>query len=148
MSTVRQDIRDAFITAINTARPVGVPEATRRRFIPGQRVSSQRLGVFFVKEENVQPGGRSGAVTKRALTLATQVVDAVEDPEDADDSVEPSLTWLVSVLAGSNLGGLVFDIQETATVWETQNHDLFYVAATVTWTVTYQTQRANLAAKQ
>lgn len=148
MSTVRQDIRDAFISTINLARPSGVAEATRRRYIPGERVTEQRIGVFFLKEENQQPGGRSGPVTSRALTIATQVVDAVEDPADADDAVEPALAWLVRVLAGSNLGGLVHDVTESGTVWETLNQDLFYVAATITWKVNFQTQRANLAAKQ
>lgn len=146
--TVRQDVRDAVIARLNTARPANIPEATRRRYVPGQRVTNQRLAVFFVKEEDKRIGGAGGPVTHRAILIATQVVDAVEDPADADDAVEPALAWLTQVLAASNLSGLVLDIEETGTLWETSNEDLFYIAATVTWRVTYQTARANLSAKQ
>lgn len=143
--TVRQQIREAAIALLNTGRPNTLPPFTKRRYVPGERVREQRCAVFFVAEPAERFGSSKAAPgTLRRLVIAAQVVDSVEDPEEADDAVEPALAWITEKLGNTNLAGLVHDIEQTGTVWETDSKDLFYVAATTTWRVEYHTLRNDL----
>lgn len=143
--SVRQQARDQVIAELNAAPPTGIPEATKRRFVPGQVVTSPRIAVFFAEED-----ASEGPVplTKRDLVLAVQAIVAVEDPAQADDAVEPLLVHIVSVLGETNLGGLAHKVVEASTLWGSQQADLFYLVALTRWRVRFQTHRAKLDAKQ
>lgn len=143
--TVRQLIRDAGILRLNTGRPSSVSEFTKRRYVPGERLREQRCAVFFVAEPAERFGsGKAAPGTLRKLVLAAQVVDAVEDPTDADDVLEDPLAWITKQLGDTNLGGLIHDIEQTGTIWETESRDLYYIAATTTWRIEYHTLKADL----
>lgn len=142
--TLRQSIRNGVIELLNTARPQDVPEFTKRRYVPGERVTEQRGSVFFVAEPAERIGGRGGPVTQRKLVIAVQIVDAVEEPDEADDAVEPALAWITQQLGTATLAGMVHDFEQLGTAWETESRELFYIAATTTWRVEYQTLRADL----
>jgi hypothetical protein len=142
--TIRQTIRDQVLELLNTDRPNNVPEFTKRRAVPGERVTEQRGAVFFVAEPAERVGGKGGPVTLRKFILAVQVIDAVEETDEADDALEPALAWVTAKLGNTNLSGLVHDIEHTGTGWESDSRELFYICATTTWRVEYQTLRADL----
>lgn len=143
--SIRQDIRDRVIALLNTDRPSNVPEFTKRRYVPGQRITEQIAGVFFIAEPAERMGGKGGPATLRKFVLAVQVVDAVEETDEADDALEPALEWITRQLGGTNLEGLVHDIEHTGTGWDAESRELFYIAGTTTWRVEYHTLRADLS---
>lgn len=146
--TIRQQIRDQVIAELNDDRPSDIPEATKRRYIPGDRLAAPRIAVFFINEPTRPATNRHSPLTSRELFIATQCLNLVENVEDVDDSVEPLLAWVTQVLGSSNLAGLALDIEEAGTQWEVQYADCVYVAATTRWRVAYQTLRNDLTRKQ
>jgi hypothetical protein len=146
--TIRQQIRDAAIEALNTNRPTDVPEAGKRRWTPGQKITAPRLAAFFGEEDVQQPQGRSGPLAKRYLILVLQAVAVVEDPAEADDAIEPILAHIVDVMGDTNLNGLALSITEIATLWATGESSVFVIAALSRWRIEYQTLRDDLNAKQ
>jgi hypothetical protein len=148
MTTIRQQVRDAAIDAINVDRDPDIPEATKRRWVPGESAQCPMISVFFVEEPATGIGGRHGGLVERALRIAVQSIAAGELPEFSDDLVEPMLAHVVSRLGNTNLGGLALDIVELSTKWESATADRHYVAATQIWSINYQTKRHDLSARQ
>lgn len=148
--SVRQQLRDAAIAALNAAPPTGVPQATKRRYVPGAKLTGPRLAVFFLEEETIQAAGSNSPIVRRAMIYGVQAVAAVEDPADADDAVEPMLAHVTEVLGDTNLGGLATRILELGTLWQTGegNSGLFHIAALNRWRVEFQTRRDDIALKQ
>lgn len=146
--TIRQQVRDTAIAEINTDLPVGVPECGKRRFVAGEKVTEPRMAAFFGEEDVQQPQGRGGPLAKRSLILVIQAIAVVENPEDADDAVEPMLEHITSVMGDTNLGGLALGISEISTLWATGGDSVFVVAALTRWRIEYQTLRDDLNAKQ
>jgi hypothetical protein len=147
-ATTRQLIRDAFIEALTVDRDPDIPAATKRRWVPSESNRCPSIGVFFLEEQAQPVGGRHGGLVERPLKIATQCVQAVATPDLADDAIEPLLAHIVARLGSANLDGLVLDISELSTKWETAALDRFYIAATVIWSVQYQTRRNDLSARQ
>lgn len=147
--TVRSDIRDQVIAELNADLPTGVPEASRRRYVPGTKLDAARIAVFFVEEPVSRPGSRAMPIVQRKLTVAVQCVLPVEDPEDADDAMESLLEHVVARLGDTYLGGLATDMRELGTQWAGDSSTGLYVFMALTrWEVEYQTQRADLTKKQ
>lgn len=147
--SVRQQIRDRIIVELNTDRPSDIPEATKRRYVPGTQLTDPMIGVFFGRKETAAPAtNRHSPLRQRELYVAVQCVDAVEEPDQVDDATEAMLEWIVNVLGDSNLNGLAHDIEEVETVWELEYRDLIYCSATIYWRVRYQTLKDDLTAKQ
>lgn len=145
MSTIRQQIRDAAIAALNTSPPTGVPETTKRRFIPGEKITQPRIAAFFSDEDDQRVGGAGGPLTKRRLIIAIQAIVPVELPDEADDAIEPLLAHIVDVLGDTNLGGLATNVSEIQTVWATANDaGVFIIVALTRWGVEFQTVRDDL----
>jgi hypothetical protein len=146
--SVRLQLRDAVIAALNADRPTGVPEATKRRFIPGQRLTDRRLAVFLESEDAERPQSRSFPLTDRGLVVVVQAAAAVEEPAEADDALDDLLEHVVESLGNTNLGGLATNVQELSSSWGAGQADLFYIACATRWRVQYQTKRDDLSAKQ
>lgn len=147
--SVRKDIRDRVILELNAAPPAGVPEATRRRYVPGTVVSDPRLAVFFLEEEVSDAGaGSNSPVVRRAMFYGIQAVASVEDPADADDALDPLLEHVVAIMGETRLNGLATKIKEVSTIWQTGEAGLFVIAALTRWRIEFQTRRADLTLKQ
>lgn len=147
--SVRQQIRDAAMALLNTAPPTGVPTTTLRRFIPGEKLRESRIAAFFAEEEASRVGGAAGPLTKRSLVLALQAIVATENPEDADDSIEPLLEHIVDVMGNTSLGGLALNVSEMGTLWATANDaGAFIIVALTRWRIEYQTVRDDITRKQ
>lgn len=148
MSTVRQQVRDAVIDALNAERLPEIPRATKRRWVPGESNRCPSIGVFFLEEQNTPVGGRHGGLVERGLRIAVQCVNATSDPAESDDSVEPLLEHVVDRLGSTNLDGNILDTTELGTKWEAAKADLHYIAATMVWAINFQTKRNDLGARQ
>jgi hypothetical protein len=146
--SVRQQIRDAAIAALNASAPTGVPECGKRRYIPGEKLNEPRMAAFFGEEDASRPGGRAGPLTKRALILVIQAMVVVDTPDQADDAVEPQLEHITEVMGDTNLGGLALDVTEVSTLWAQGEAGRFFLVALTRWRIEYQTKRDDLTAKQ
>lgn len=145
--TIRQQIRDAAIVELNDQPPTGVPLCGKRRYIPGEKITSPRLAAFFGEEDVTQPQGRSGPLARRNLILVLQAIAVVQRPEEADDAIEPMLAHIVDVMGETNLGGLATGIAEISTLWATGEASVFVIAALTRWRIEYQTLRNDLNVK-
>lgn len=147
--SVRQSIRDRAIFELNAANPTGVPECTKRRFVPGEKLVNPRIAAYFGQEDASRPQGRQGAITRRKLRLVLQAMAAVNDPADADDAIEPMLEHIIAVMGDTNLDGLALDVAEVQTVWASANDaGKFYIVALSQWDIDLQTKRDDISAKQ
>lgn len=147
--TIRQRCRDEAIAELNAAPPTGIPQATMRRYIPGQKITEPRIACFFGNEDPSRPLGAGGPLTKREFMLAVQCVVIVEDPKDADDTMEPLLAHIVKTLGATNLDKLATNVEEKGTTWAGSNDGAAFILAALTlWKITYQTLRNDLTKKQ
>lgn len=147
--SLRELIRDQIITELNTDTPTGLPQATKRRYVPGAHLREPQIGVFFVEEPAERVGGRGGALTKRNLTIAVQCVIPCEDPAEADDLLEPLLVHVIDKLGDTNLDGLVTDCVEVGTQWGTDTSTGIVVHMGLNrWRVEYQSVKDDLSRKQ
>lgn len=141
--TVRKQIRDAAIVRLNTARPSGIPEATKRRAVDREPVPGPVIGVFLGDETVTQIGGRWGEHEERSQQLFVQHRNVTDRNEELDDIVEPMLAWGTKALAGAkqNFGGLALDIREARTTRHPWNADRFYQVAIQEFVINYRTRR-------
>jgi hypothetical protein len=143
--SVRTEIRDQAIQELNTDRPTDVPECTRRRFIPGEKIRAARLAAFFQDEDADQVGGDSGPLTERNMVLLIQAIVPVELPEEADDAIEPLLEHIVATLGDTKLSGKALGVRELNTLWATANDGgVFVIVALTRWRIRYYTRKNDL----
>jgi hypothetical protein len=143
--SIRSEIRDQAIVELNASPPVDVPNCGKRRYSPGEKTNAPRMAAFF-GEEDSKPV--ASVLTKRDLILVIQAIAVVENPEDADDAVEPMLEHITSVMGETNLNGLAHGITEISTLWATGEAQVFIIVALTRWRIGYQTKRNDLTAKQ
>lgn len=141
--TRRQQVRDAVIAALNAELPTGVPEAGKRRYVPGTMVAEPRIAVFF-GEENIEqrPAGWPSGIEQRDHTMIVQAIVAVESPDQADDAMEPLLAHIADTLGGNLLDGLLTDTAELGVLWQqgSDNASAFYLSAWTRWRLQFQTK--------
>lgn len=143
-------IRDRVIEELNTDRPSDVPEATSRRSFPEEPVRDEpRIAVFLGDETVDPPRGSSNMdpISRRRLPIAVQCVAGTDDIAEVDDIVAPLIAWVTSVLAQTNLDGLVHYMRETSTQRAPQYMDLYIMRATLIFEVSYQTLRRDITAR-
>jgi hypothetical protein len=140
-------ILDACVLALNTDRPQDVPEVTKRRTLPGEKLKEPRMAVFL-GDENVERGRtRRDPLTRRAMAIAVQCAAPTDDIEELDRIVAPMLIWSTRILGLSRLGGLVYELRETGTQRRPEHIDLFTMTATQVYECTYQTRRDDLTTR-
>lgn len=148
MKSLRLQIRDGIILGLNTGRPAGVPEATARRYLPGEPIRDPELAVFLLGESASPGGGRTGPLTVRELRGAVQARGLAFDSASPEDAVDEALRWATQVLfelpKPEQLRLLIHGIDEVGTSYEVAQGDQLYVLATLQFSVRYQTSRADL----
>lgn len=139
MSTVREQIINAAMAAMNADRPAGVPECTRVSALSFTTKALPKFSLYPVKEE-VQRINR-GAICRRTFTLRIecQAGAMMLGPEPVDAMVDSMLAHATSTLAGNELGGLVNSIEEVAVEWDFAASDTVVVGAIIDFVVDYQT---------
>lgn len=147
--SIRQEIRDQAVLELNVAPlPVGVPQASKRRWQPGAEERTAALIVLTTEELTNLVGGRGASLAARRLSLVVQCINSTPTPAVSDDLVEPMLVHVVQRLGNTTLNGLVTRIEEQRTTWEVAKLDRFYLSASVLFVVEYQTKRDDLSSKQ
>jgi hypothetical protein len=140
-------ILDASIDALNEDRPTAVPEATKRRAVPGERITAPRMAVFLGNEVLDPPrqNSRQDTLARRRLEIAVQCTGVTDDVAELDESVAPMLAWATSVLGMSGLDGLAHYVRETSVTRQAfLDLDRFVIHATIFFECSYQTRRADL----
>lgn len=142
-------ILDRAVEELNDTRPTGVPETTKRRRIPGSKVTGPSMAVFLGNETVDPPRGSSNQdpLSRRRLLLAVQCVNRTDDVEELDACVAPMIAWAVQVLGRTNLQKLVHYVRETGSQREPEYLDTAIMVATVLFEVSYQTRRTDLSSK-
>lgn len=135
MTTHRERIMQAVVTALNTDRPDGVPSAERSRVLSLE--GSLPAIVLYPIKEDVE---RMGQLAKRSFALAIDcTAEAPVDGEPVDAQLDAMLAWLTRALAGSRLGGLAQDTQELGVAWDIEARDSAFGRATATFGIRYVT---------
>ncbi|MGH8569621.1 MAG: hypothetical protein ACREXU_16840 [Gammaproteobacteria bacterium] len=128
----------AAIAATLTGTPAG-SSVFRSRAIPITRELSPAIVVTPVSESTeAQIGSRSD----RRLQVRVEVIARGAVPDSVADAT--CVSAHSKILADTRLGGLCFDIEETASEWEIEDADLDAVSVATTYTVVYRTQLKNI----
>jgi hypothetical protein len=91
MATLRKQIVDALVLALNTARPSGLPEATRLRQSQNEREAQPAISVY-PGEETIKPAtNRASPVVSRSLQVVVEARAAGDEP---DVLLDPLLAWI------------------------------------------------------
>lgn len=143
-------ILDAIVGALNTDRPLDVPEVTQRRILPEEPIKEARMGVFL-GDENVDPprgNSRMDPIRRPRVAIAVQCVAPADDVELMDKSVAPMLAWATSVLAvqpiPTALKGLAHYLIEQQTLRRPYYVQYYVMNATQIYQCSYQTRRHDL----
>jgi hypothetical protein len=146
MSTIREQIIEAAVAAVNTGTPGGVPQCVRTLMQPSEQSQLPAITAFPVREE-VDPGktGRWGPLIVRTLYLRF-VIYASGDP--ADGALDPIVDWVARSLGGSQIGGLAQDAVEHELTWQYDEGNYAVAAVAMDFRVTYQTRRDDAALTQ
>jgi len=147
MSTIREQIVQAIVAALNTDRPDGIPETVRTREESPEPDQLPML-TFYQGDDDVAPahksepgtGRRHGAVVKRMLVGKLDALGKA-GAVPADAAVDPLLAWGTKAIAGAGrLGGLANERpHEVKTEFSYERSDFNYCRATMTWHIEYQT---------
>ena len=151
MSTIREQIVAAAVTALNTARPTGVPAAIRTRLDSPSAAQLPALTVYQAAE-SVEPMHRErmgaaqrGPVVKRTLFLNVEVVTKAGATEEPDKAADPILAWAVkSVVGAGTMNGLANNAaDEVGTKFEYDQSETSFCRATTTFRIEYQSRTSD-----
>jgi hypothetical protein len=150
VSTIRDQICDAIIDALNTDTPEGVPDASDTR---GDEVDPIPGIVVYLVSDQVETGTGQTVGTERmqfrpmhlpaVVRMARLIVEerAGEDDETpARKAVDPLAAWAVKALSGNRLGGLAHELYEVRTDFQYAQRDRMYVRAAHEFCVAYSSR--------
>ena len=139
MATIRAQILDLALAALNTDRPTGIPVATRVRLEPLEDQEAPAIAVY-IGAESVEPAtNRHGPLVKRELELVVECRVVGDTP---DVLLDPLVDWTSRTLTGLE-STLFHDIQEAGTDFRFELSGYLYGLAVQRFRVLYQTQRAD-----
>lgn len=139
MATLRKQIIDACVTALNTARPAGIPAASRIRQDQFEASATPSISVY-PGDEAVEPASnRHSPLVKRRLTVVVEVRIAGNNP---DQILDPAVAWVEKTVSSLS-SSLIHDVNEVAVNYEfaigTEPHGL----ARCSFVIHYQTRRTD-----
>jgi len=138
--SVREQIMQAVITALNTNAPAGIPQATRRLLRPLDPSELPAIDVVQASEE-VQPiQNRLNPTVKRLLKIRVRAW--VMDPQP-DQALDPILQWITTALAGNSFNGLAQFTEEKLNEWNAEEVDATYGVVSREYLIEYTTSRTN-----
>lgn len=139
MSTIREQIIEAAVAALNSGTPTGVPQCERTLMQPSEQSQLPAMTVFPVREEiNDTKTGRWGPLIGRTLYLRF-VIYASGNP--ADGALDPIIAWVSKQLGGSQLGNLAHDAVEHELMWQYDEGNYAVAAVSMDFRIEYQTLR-------
>lgn len=142
MSSLREQILQAVVTALNTSRPTGVPAAERARNWAIDPDQLPKILVYAGRDSARDVGGRRGPAQEKRLELEIECWAAKSQTLSADAAADPLYLWVVKALADKTLGGLVSGLREDESSIALEEVDAQICLTTVRLSATYQ-QRAD-----
>ena len=134
MSSVREQVLTAAMSALNTATPPGVPSVTRTRMEAYTADELPAASIKCVREEiEYEKGGKWGPFRRRVLTLRLTIF-ALGD----ESAVDPIVVWASSILDGQ-FSPLIEDSIEALYEFEYALEDERYVGLNLDFRVHYHT---------
>lgn len=143
MASLREQIINAAVAALNVSRPAGVPPATRLRK-SYESAQLPAITVYYTGDTAQKPSGARSPIVKRVMTL---VVECRAAADQVETILDPLLVWAVKTLAPSTLGGLVSEIAEKTTIPEVAIKEAMHGKTALSFEVTYQTNTGDMEAK-
>ncbi len=104
MSTIRQQIINGFVAALNTNRPGGIPTATGD---PADPTAVQPALAVFPMKDPARPVNGTSPVVGRNMVLRFQAVGVSGGGLTAVQAVDPLVAWITLNVGHQRLGGLV-----------------------------------------
>lgn len=151
MSSLRERIIQAAVTALNTDRPSGVPEFVRTRLESPTAEQLPAATVYAKKEETdrmrpVREGRTSrGPIVKRTLQLHIESLTAHVGSDTPDALADPILCWAVQAIGNAGtFSGLANDpADEEETTFEYEQADHSFCRATLVFAIEFQSKRSD-----
>ena len=148
MSTIRERLVAAAVTALATGAPSGVPAPVRTRLDSPDANPLPALTVYQAAEtvetmRDYRAGGASrGPVVRRAVLLNVEVLTKAGAGEEPDKAADPILAWATKALgAAGTFDGLANNpADETGTKFEYEQSETSFCRATMTFRIQYQSR--------
>ena len=148
MSTIREQIVSAAVTALTTNAPAGVPAPVRTRLdspvadqLPALTVYQGVETVETMRDAKTGTASR-GPIVRRSLLLSVEVLTKAGSGGEPDKVADPVLAWATKALAAAGtFGGLAnHPADEVATKFEYEQAETSFCRATQTFRIEYQTR--------
>lgn len=147
MASIREQLIAAAVTALNTSRPVGVPQFVRARTYSIKPDQLPSADVFPVDDTpNIGPSPNA-PIYERRLVLRVASIGKDGDGKTADQAIDPALVWAEKTLNESTLGGLALSVRPIKTTFEYEDVDAFVCRASSDFLVIYVTRRTDPESK-
>ena len=148
MSTIREQIVSAAVTALTAGAPAGVPAPVRTRLDSPGADQLPALTVYQVMEtvetmRDAKAGAASrGPLIRRSLLLSVEVLTKAGTGVEPDKVADPILAWVTKALAAAGtFGGLAnHPADEVGTKFEYEQAETSFCRATQTFRIEYQTR--------
>jgi len=148
MSTIREQIVAAAVTALNTDRPAEVPEFVRTRLdSPGP--DQLPVNTVYQATETVEAMGESrarrtsrGPLVKRSVMLSIEALTKADGTTEPDKAADATIAWVTKTLAAAGrFNGLANDpADEMGTKFEYEQGESSFCRATMTFNIEYQSR--------
>lgn len=140
-NSVRDQIIEAAIAALNTSRPGGIPAADRIRTEPYQAQDLPAITVApHTDETTTLKNDRWGPIIDRLLIMRVAIYVAGAAP---DALADPMVVWCEKVLNSNPFAGLANDLLPGRFEWQYASEDQPYALTLADFHVWYQTLRAD-----
>jgi len=148
MSTIREQIVAAAVTALATGIPPGVPAPVRTRLDSPSTDQLPALTVYQAVEtvdamRDLKAGGTSrGPIVRRSVLLNVEVLTKAGTGDEPDKAADPILAWATKALgAAGTFGGLAnHPADEIGTKFEYEQAETSFCRAKMTFRIQYQSR--------
>jgi hypothetical protein len=140
MASLRKQIVDAVILALNTSRPAGVPAASRLRQSQFEKAEGKSISVYPGDEPTAPATNRPSPLTKRQLTIAVECRVVGDEP---DVLLDPLTSWAESAICNAMSALWHDEPQLTLTHHEYTIGAQCHGLARLSFVIQYQTRRGN-----
>jgi hypothetical protein len=148
MSTIREQIVAAAVTALATGTPPGVPAPVRTRLDSPSADELPALTVYQAAEtvepmRDLRAGGVSrGPVVRRSVLLNIEVLTKAGTGEEPDKAADPILAWATKALGAAGTFNSLANhpADEVGTKFEYEQAEASFCRSMMTFRIQYQSR--------
>lgn len=144
MPSIREQIIDALIDALNTDRPPEMPIAERARGKALNHALLQKIIVYPVRDSADNVHGTRSPLVRRTLEIAIECWAPETEDLSADAAADPLLVYVIGRLTNNRLGGLCHSLEEAETNIAMAQAERIICLATITMVADYQHRHGDL----